>query len=296
MKINLLEDEISGNIEDGSINLNAEIKQKILDICTELFRYDKPVIPQDILGPSIQRGRIELNLREDIELKCRIICYMKPDVDFVIPIDIAAKSYLFVVNQINQFAPELLSYSHNILDMFNVSFYDVDFFFENGIFTIDNFFQGDDENYIREHFRKQISLVDFLTKTEETYNNYVLPHPIKFSDDFTERLRHEYKKLITIAKAYQQGIFEGHSYKFESYRLHISPDTTSYDLDKKHMTGQKFYKTLSYHRFHYDGNPADNYLKSSWKDLNVDNEINDYHERLIRRLRQQLEPGKIQVY
>jgi hypothetical protein len=296
MKINLHEDEINGEVQDGSVSLSDEFAQKLNQLM-ESFTYSDPVIPEHVLGPAFERGRLEIfkSYNNVYDLKWRVIAYYKDDHEFVIPEKILTGCYDVLLDYINKVFPELLSYPEEILNEYNIAAADIDFFYQDGLFSVAQFFDG--TTYVKDDFEYKFSLKEFMTRKLAVETKYTFPYPLVFEPNFTEKFNYQKKKLYSVAKAYMKGKFEGHDYQFRNYRVHISPSVGAFDDVNKVMTTKVIHSSISYSGIIIDGVNKSNEIQPFYKreEENV-NETTKYYEALLEKLKDVFKPHKITVY
>ena len=296
MKINLHEDEINGEVQDGSVSLYDEFAQKIHKLM-DTFTYTNPVIPEHVLGPAFERGRLELfkSYNSVYDLKWRVVAYYKDGQDFVIPDKLLTNCYDVLLDHINKEFPELMSYPEEIINEYTVAAVDIDFFFSDGLFSVAQFFDG--TTYVKDEFEYKFSLKEFITRKLAVETKYTFPYQLVFEPDFTKKFNHEKKKVYSVAKAYMQGKFQGHDYQFKNYRVHISPTLGAFDSVNKIMTTKKIHTSIAYSGIIIDGVNMSHEIQGIFKKEEEGlNETTKYYDALLLKLKDIFKPHGIDVY
>ena len=236
MKINLYEDEINGEVQDGSVDLDAEFQELLMRMRRELNGWPGLVLPDDILGDDIYRGEITLEfVSEDKLIRWYMKGYFKEDkenqINFVIPRGAIAKGAKFLVEHILSNFSEIMSYPREILSQYRIKAYDFDVFTKDGLIAGQYFMRENERYNYREAFDKEYPLLEYLQNINTIAETYVLPYEFKFADDYGKKYYFYLNKARKFGKAYQSGTFEGHSYKFRDFRAVISPAYRSFNKE-----------------------------------------------------------------
>lgn len=235
MKINIRENEIKGEVQDGSVDLVGEFEEKLRKLRRQLDGWPEPVLP-DVFGDEIHKVGLRINFDFDggeKVIRWQLKGYFKegPEkpINFVIPKDIIANGYRSLVSYIKTNYPDLLSYPEEILSQYYIKAWDFDLFTENGLIPGRYFMKASEQYDYESMFDKQYPLVEFLNNVDTIAQSYVLPYEFKFEDKYSSRYYFSLKKGKQIAKAYQSGTFEGHEYKFKEARVTVSPAYKSFN-------------------------------------------------------------------
>ena len=236
MKINLYEDEINGEVQDGSVDLETEFQDLLTKIRRSLDRYPRLVLPAHIFGDEIERAAIEFTFdKEDKVLKWYLKGYFKEEtgqqINFVIPRDVIANGAKYLVDHIKTNFPELLSYPKEILDQYQIKAHDFDIYTRDGMIAGQYFMRTTDRHNYKEAFDAQYPLVSYLENIDTIAQTYVLPYEFKFAENYPTRYYYHLNKARKFGTAYQSGTFEGHTYKFKYFRVHISPQYRSFNTE-----------------------------------------------------------------
>ena len=236
MKINLKEDEISGEVQDGSVDLDAEFQELIMRMRREINGWPGLVLPDNILGDDIHKGEINIEFDSvDKVLKWYIKGYFKEDkekqINFVIPRGAIAKGAKFLVEYILSNFSEVMSYPREILSQYRIKAHDFDVFTKDGLIAGQYFMRENERYNYRESFDKEYPLLEYLQNIRTIAETYVLPYEFKFADDYAKKYYFYLNKARKFGKAYQSGTFEGHNYKFTDFRATISPAYKSFNKE-----------------------------------------------------------------
>jgi hypothetical protein len=74
---------------------------------------------------------------------------------------------------------------------------------------------------------------------------YVLPYEFKFADNYSKRYYHHLNKGRKFGLAYQSGTYDGHTYKFKKFSVHISPAYRSFNTETLTLENN-FYISVDY--------------------------------------------------
>jgi hypothetical protein len=251
MKINIRENEIKGDVQDGSVDLVQEFEEKLHTIRRELDGWPEPVLP-DIFGDEIHKVGIRISFDFDGGekiIRWQLKGYFKESpekpINFVIPKDIIANGYRALVDFIKTTQPDLMSYPEEVLSQYEIKAWDFDVFTDNGIIPGRYFFRGSEEHDYESMFDKQYPLVDFLNNVDTIAQSYVLPYEFKFGDKYSNRYYFSLKKGKQIAKAYLSGTFEGHEYRFKESRVTVSPAYKAFNTETK-VLENKYHVSVDY--------------------------------------------------
>jgi hypothetical protein len=237
MKINIYENEIEGEVQDGSIDLTQEFEEKLRQLRMSLDSWHLPTFP-DVFGDEIHK--VGINIRFDFDgdekiIKWELKGYFKetPEkpINFVIPRDTIAKAAIFLVEYILSNFSEIMSYPKEILSQYRIKSYDFDVFTNDGLIAGQYFMRENDRYDYREAFDREYSLLEYFQNIRTIAETYVLPYEFKFAENYAKRYYHHLNKARKFGKAYQSGTFEGHNYKFVSFRATISPAYRSFNKE-----------------------------------------------------------------
>jgi hypothetical protein len=251
MKINIRENEIKGDVQDGSVDLVQEFEEKLQTIRRELDGWPEPVLP-DVFGDEIHKVGLRISFdfdRGEKLIRWQLKGYFKESpekpINFVIPKDIIANGYRALVDFIKKTQPDLLSYPEEVLSQYEIKAWDFDVFTDDGIIPGRYFFRGSEQHDYESMYDKQYPLVEFLNNVDTIAQSYVLPYEFKFEDKYSNRYYFSLKKGKQIAKAYHSGTFEGHEYKFKNYRVNVSPAYKAFNTETK-VLENKYHVSVDY--------------------------------------------------
>lgn len=251
MKINIYENEIEGEVQDGSIDLTQEFEEKLRQLRMSLDAWPGPIFP-DVFGDEIHK--VGINIRFDFDgdekiIKWELKGYFKetPEkpINFVIPRDVIANGCRVLVNHIKTSFPDLLSYPKEILSQYYIKAWDFDIFTTHGLIPGRYFMRSSEQYDYESMFDKQYQFEDFINYVDTIAESYVLPYEFKFEDKYSSRYYMSIKKGKQIGKAYQSGTFEGHNYKFVSFRNTVSPAYKSFNAETQ-VLENKFHVSVDY--------------------------------------------------
>jgi hypothetical protein len=251
MKINIYENEIEGEVQDGSIDLTQEFEEKLRQIRMSLDSWPGPIFP-DVFGDEIHR--VGINIRFDFDgdekiIKWELKGYFKetPEkpINFVIPRYVIANGCRVLVNHIKTNFPDLLSYPKEILSQYYIKAWDFDIFTKHGLIPGRYFMKRSDVHDYESMFDKLYQFEEFINNVDTIAESYVLPYEFKFEDKYSSRYYMSIKKGQQIGKAYQSGTFEGHTYKFKGFRNTVSPAYKSFNTETL-VLENKFHVSVDY--------------------------------------------------
>jgi hypothetical protein len=134
-------------------------------------------------------------------------------------------------------------------------------------------------------FDKLYQLEDFINNVDTIAESYVLPYEFKFEDKYSSRYYMNLKKGQQIGKAYQSGTFEGHQYKFVSFRNTVSPGYKSFNTETL-VLENKFHVSVDYSLgLFIDGNDYTDEINKHVYDRNTLEFAPAYRRDLIEKLR-----------
>lgn len=299
MKINILEDTVDGNVQDGSIDMREELRALIKKIRWEGgFEDRRPEIAAAFDAPDITTGRLNFYFDEPADrIKWEVVGYYgDKETDEILKFEfshlVVSKAYLFFVNRIKEKFPEILNYNRLILNEIKVNCSDIDLFGKNILITGKDFIEDHPTYYA--NFTAQWGLYTYLTETEEIAQSYVIPYNIKFEETYAEAYKRNLARLRKVAKAYQKGVFDGHEYYYKEMRVMMSTGYKAYDTENNIMK-TKFSLNISPNYLFIDNqNVQDKIIP--WYNRDKEAELNfetKYKEALDKYLGDALKPYKI---
>lgn len=291
MKINLNENEIEGEVQDGSIDLTQEFEEKLRQLRMSLDAWPGPDFP-NVFGDEIHREAIRINFDADGDekiIKWELKGYFKetPDkpINFVIPRDAIANGCRALVNYIKTEFPDLLSYPKEILSQYYMKAWDFDVFTKDGIIAGRYFMRRSDVHDYESMFDKEYPFEEFINNVDAVAESYVLPYEFKFEDKYASRYYMSIKKGQQIGKAYQSGTFEGHEYKFKTVRVHVSPAYRAFNTETL-VLENRFFTTVDYsHAMYIDGVDYTEEIHKHMWDRNTLEFAPAYRRDLIEKLK-----------
>ena len=294
MKINLIEDTIDGDVQDGSINMKEEL-DKLLEKIAYRFGARSPEIGRLFESDEITTGRIEMLFRqEDQELKWYPIGYYNEEDDreiiyFEFSKNTIANCYRYIVNLILKEFPEIKAYG-NLLGDYHAKCYDFDIFAKDAIIAGNSFFDNmpDFAPKMKAHWPLDI----YLENRDEIAESYVIPHDIEFEEDFRDAYYHTLKRIMKIAKAFQNGTFEGRTYYFRNIKPHISVHYRAYDEERKIMR-KMFNPSVQFWGINIDGEDVQDKIIPYYDRENKMNPETEYLMKLDSHLKRAFEKFKI---
>lgn len=256
MKINLIEDTVDGDVQDGSINMADEL-DKLLEKMTYKFGSRNPEVGALFESDEIKLGRIEMVYRpEDKELRWYPIGYYHEEDEreimyFEFSKNTIANCYRYLVNMILIEFPEIMSYK-SILGDYHAKCYDFDIFAKDGMISGNSFFDNMPGYSPKMKASWPLDTYLDISNRHEIAESYIIPHDIEFEENFKEAYYDTLKRITTIAKAYQKGTFDGHSYFYKDIKPHISLHYRAYDDEKKVMK-KMLTSSITFYHLHIDG-------------------------------------------
>jgi hypothetical protein len=284
MKVNIFEDSIDGEVQDGSINMYDELN-KLLKEISYSFGYRNEQVGETFDSDEITNGRLDLSFyQEEKKLKWYLVGYYN-DVDYreITKFEFSkyavAKAYLLLVRIILKNYPEISSYK-NILKDYKIECGDFDVFSKDSLITGQEFVKHDPTYYA--NFKAEWPLDTYLEDTDEIAKSYVIPHDIKFEENYASAHNKAVRRVRQIAKAFQKGTFDGHSYYFQDAKPNISPGYNAYDKVNNIMK-TKIHMGLSYYHLHIDGKSVLSKLLP-WYEKEQTNFETEYSKKLNEHL------------
>lgn len=295
MKVNIFEDSIDGEVQDGSINMHGELNF-ILRQLEHNFGERLETVGALFESEDINMGRIEFGYYPtDNIIKWYIVGYYKDRDEsytrnntfgevakFEFSKRVIANGYRYLVNKILKDFPEITSYK-SILGEYRIMCKDFDVFSKNGLITGQEFIKDSPTYYA--NFEAQWPLDTYLEDIQEVAQSYVIPHDIRFEEDFRDSYYKTLQRLNKIAKVFQKGTFEGRSYYFADISPTVSTTHNAYDKVNNIMR-TRFTAALSFSHLYIGGESVRHKIINSWeRDTKGTNDETDYHDRLNDQLR-----------
>ncbi len=295
MKVNIFEDSIDGEVQDGSINMHEELNVILRKLESQNFGDRTEIVGALFESEDINLGRLEFNYSSaNKTIKWYLVGYYKDReysyvnnnsfgevAKFEFSKRVIANGYRYLVNKILKDFPEITSYK-SILGEYRIKCNDFDVFSKNGLITGQEFIK-DNPTYVA-NFTAEWPLDTYLEDIQEIAQSYVIPHDIRFEEDFRDTYYKTLKRLNKIAKAFQKGTFEGHKYYFSDMSPTISTTHNAYDKVNNIMK-TKFTAALTYSFLHIDGESVRDKIIPSWeRDTKGTNDESEYLDRLNDQL------------
>ena len=291
MKINIYENQIEGEVQDGSVDLTQEFEEKLTKLRRELDGWPEPVLP-DVFGEEIHKVGLRISFDFDGEqkiIKWQLKGYFKESPDrpanFVIPKDIIANGCKALVDIIKREHPDLLSYPKEILNQYYIRAWDFDVFTLNGLIPGRYFMKKSEQHDYESRYDKIYPFEEFINNVDAIAETYVLPYEFKFEDKYASRYYFSLKKGQQIGKAYQSGTFEGHNYKFKHFNVTISPAYRAFNPETQ-VLENRFHVTVDYSLGMYiDGEDYTDVINKHIWDRNTLEFAPGYRRDIIEKLK-----------
>jgi hypothetical protein len=296
MKFNIYEDSIEGEVKDGSINMHGEVDKILYELQRKLGERNTTI---GALWESedIPFGRLEfIYSKSEKTIKWYLVGYYKDrdifDLDyqpsfsevakFEFSKRVIANAYRYLVKKILTEHPEIVSYKP-ILHEYRILCKDFDVFSKNGLITGGDFIKSDPTYYA--NFEAQWPLDTYLEDIDHVAKSYVIPHDIKFQENFRDVYYKTLNRAIKIVKPFQKGTFEGRRYEFKSMAPTISTSHNAYDPTEK-MMRTMFFVSVNFTHFYLDGENMRDIVIPIWdRGTKGTNPETEYYDRISEYLK-----------
>jgi len=228
MRINLLEDEIDGEVQDGSVDLEQELSNTMDKVARwTMFNTDKVMNDEAIAGGAYYHCRADCGWKvETKDLRLEFKANLNPEEkDFILTTTMAVDFYKEYLRVLHDEFPELFAYPKNVLQTWRVKVDDIDLYTGDSLVAVDSYMSAEFTN----SYKTPVDLHTFLFNEEYMSRKLTLPFAPKFTEDFRAEYLKLRKKLKMIMNRAMTGTFKGKSYRLDptstSINIYISKRT-----------------------------------------------------------------------
>jgi len=229
MRINLFEDTIDGEVQDGTVDLDQELRNTLKEI-TPIYALF--INNNDICNGIYKRPRVDGNSMNNSAALPEFMVEFRADIDmdgaaFVIKDTIAVDFYTAYIKVLHDKAPQLFAFPKETLEKWNVKVGDISLFTNEAVINIYHYYPTDVVNRIN----TPVDLYTFLFDEGAMKSKLTLPFEPKFEDDVLGDYLRLIKKLKFLVNRTVKGVFKNVPYTLPQPNISIYLKKRKYVVD-----------------------------------------------------------------
>lgn len=221
MRVIIFEDEIDGEVQDGTVDLAKELSITMEDVGRwTMFRSHEFMRDDMIADGAYDKCRADASWKsEKKQFRIEFKATLNPEEkEFVFTTTMVVDFYKEYVRVLHERFPELFAYPRNLLETWSVQLDDVDIYTDDSLVSVESYMSAEFSNRLK----TPVDLYTFLHNQEYMTNKTTLPFAPRFDEGFRAEFLKIRKKMKLLSTRASTGTFKGRKYELDKSSINLN--------------------------------------------------------------------------